>query len=70
MTLGLTKKSTKESERRSCEIMKAALIEIARFDDEGASEYLARHGYYGVFDEPGSVKIARKALAKCEKEKV
>lgn len=44
--------------------MLKALIEIAAFDDEGASERLAAHGSYGSFDEPGSVQIARECLAR------
>jgi hypothetical protein len=41
-----------------------ALIQIASFDDEGANKRLAITGSYGSFDEPGSVQIARAAIAK------
>jgi hypothetical protein len=41
----------------------AALEAIASFDDEGANERLEQTGSYVLFDEPGSVKIARAALA-------
>lgn len=44
--------------------MLKALIEIAAFDDEQASERLAAWGSYGSFDEPGSVQIARECLSK------
>lgn len=41
-----------------------ALKKIAAFDDEQGNAYLKAHGSYGGFDEPGSVQIARNALAK------
>ena len=40
-----------------------ALIRIAMFHDEAASEKLSQTGRYSRFDEPVSVEIARKALA-------
>ena len=40
-----------------------ALQLIAAFDDEHASERLRKTGSYGGFDEPGSVRVAREALA-------
>lgn len=49
------------------EIMRAALTEIAAFDDRLASESLARHGSYSSFDEPGAVQTAREALAKVQR---
>ena len=56
---------------RACnnhEAMLDALIKIAAFDDTIASEFLDRTGSYSCFDEPGSVKIARAAIANAEKE--
>jgi hypothetical protein len=41
----------------------SALKQIAAFNDEGASKHLEQTGSYSSFDEPGSVEIARKALA-------
>jgi len=41
----------------------AALERIAAFDDEDASAHLEKTGSYSLFDEPGSVEIARAALA-------
>lgn len=41
----------------------AALQKIACFDDDGADRHLSATGSYSMFDEPGSVKIARDALA-------
>lgn len=46
------------------EKLREALRKIAAFDDVGASAYLKNHGSYGMFDEPGSVRIAREALDK------
>lgn len=43
--------------------LETALRQIASFDDAGANERLAATGSYGRFDEPGSVQIARAALA-------
>ncbi len=43
--------------------LEAALTKIASFDDVGASQRLASSGSYARFDEPGSVQIAREALA-------
>lgn len=40
----------------------AALIEIATFTDVDASNHLYKTGSYSLFDEPGSVEIARNAL--------
>jgi hypothetical protein len=40
----------------------AALKQIASYDDEGANHRLAATGSYALFDEPGSVEIARAAL--------
>lgn len=39
------------------------LVKIAALSDEGANEHLKTTGSYGAFDEPGSVEIARRALA-------
>lgn len=47
---------------RKLTIARRALEKIAAFDDRGASEYLARTGKYTYFDEPSSVRTARKAL--------
>jgi len=57
-----------EVERLRTEIIKlrAALLKIARFDDESAHRSLTRTGSYSEFDEPYSVEIARKALAESE----
>ena len=44
--------------------MREALEKIASLDDEGANAYLKNHGSYAMFDEPGSVEIARSALPK------
>jgi hypothetical protein len=44
--------------------LRAALTEIACFDDVGANYRLAATESYGAFDEPASVQIARKALLK------
>lgn len=41
----------------------AALMKIAAWDDRQGNDTLARTGSYEMFDEPGSVKIAREALA-------
>lgn len=41
---------------------RAALIEIAAYDDKAASDHLAYTGSYSCFDEPGAVETARKAL--------
>jgi hypothetical protein len=43
--------------------LREALERIAAFDDEGASRRLASTGSFALFDEPGSVEIARAALA-------
>ena len=56
---------------RACnnhEALLDALIKIAAFDDTSASEFLGRTGSYSCFDEPGSVKIARAAIANAEKD--
>ena len=53
---------------RPSEIMKAALIEIAAFNDYAANERLVRTGGYDALNKPSAVKIAREALAACEKE--
>lgn len=45
------------------ERLRAVLTEIAAYTDVSASNHLARSGSYSVFDEPGSVAVARKALA-------
>lgn len=42
---------------------KEALIKIAAFHDTSAEERFKATGSYGSFDEPGSVQIAREALA-------
>ncbi len=42
---------------------RAALTKIAAFDDVRANERLAQTGSYSSFDEPGSVAMAREALA-------
>lgn len=44
------------------EIYEDALHGIAAFDDTGANAYLAKTGYYSLFDEPSAVKAAREAL--------
>lgn len=41
-----------------------ALTKIAAFDDTGANYRLETLGSYAGFDEPGSVKVAREALAR------
>ena len=46
--------------------LREALTKIATFDDLFASDRLATNGSYGAFDEPGSVEIAREALAAIE----
>jgi hypothetical protein len=43
--------------------VREALRKIAAFDDKDASSMLALTGSYGMFDEPGSVQIAREALS-------
>jgi len=43
--------------------LRAALQRIAAFDDKLACEKLEKIGSYSSFDEPGSVQIARQALA-------
>lgn len=50
-----------ESEKRQWLI--DHLRQIAALDDELANDRLATTGSYSAFDEPGSVKIARKILA-------
>jgi len=40
-----------------------ALTEIAAYDDVWGNKRLEVHGTYSSFDEPGSVQIARAALA-------
>lgn len=49
-------------ERRALLRFRAALMEIAAYDDVSANLWLRKHGNYGRFDEPGSVQIAREAL--------
>lgn len=44
------------------ERLRAALTEIAAYDDKLASQSAAEGRGYGTFDEPGSVQIARRAL--------
>lgn len=44
------------------DVLVAALTKIAAFDDEAATAYLDATGSYSRFDEPGAVRIARKAL--------
>ncbi len=44
------------------EHLRGALTSIADFDDALANAHLEKHGSYGGFDEPGSVKTARAAL--------
>lgn len=44
-----------------------ALRTIARFDDKLANDHLIKTGSYSGFDEPGSVEIARAAIAEAEK---
>ena len=64
-------KETAEFIVRACnnhEALMDALIKIAAFTDTSASEFLGRTGSYSCFDEPGSVKIARAAIANAEKE--
>lgn len=39
------------------------LWQIAAVDDKLANEWLETSGSYSMFDEPGSVKIAREILA-------
>jgi hypothetical protein len=46
--------------------LKAALKSIAAFDDDYANRRLRDTGSYGYFDEPGSVQVAREALAALE----
>ena len=50
------------------EALMDALIKIAAFTDTGANAFLDRTGSYSCFDEPGSVEIARAAIANAEKE--
>ena len=45
-----------------------ALRSIACYEDDAAGRMLANTGSYAGFDEPGSVFMARKALAQYEKE--
>lgn len=51
-----------EAQAAEIERLRAALIEIASFDDEVANRNLGETGSYSSFDEPGSVQIARAAL--------
>ena len=44
------------------EQLRAALTEIACFNDKSANARLKETGSWGAFDEPGSVQIARAAL--------
>lgn len=44
----------------------AALEQIATFNDHAANARLEATGSYSAFDEPGSVQIARAALAKAK----
>ena len=43
--------------------LRGALERIACYDDTGGNAALESRGGYGAFDEPGSVEIARAALA-------
>lgn len=52
----------KELERES-NLMRAALERLACRNDFGADSWLEKTGSYSRFDEPGSVQIAREALA-------
>jgi hypothetical protein len=54
--------TVEEKENAVANLIKA-LENIAAFDDMLGSDRLATNGSYGGFDEPGSVKIAREALA-------
>lgn len=47
---------------RERNILRGALIKIAAFDDGMANDALGARGSYALFDEPGSVAIARDAL--------
>lgn len=49
------------------ERLREALREIAAINDTLANDFLENHKSYGAFDEPGSVMIARAALAQGEK---
>lgn len=44
--------------------VKAALTEIAAFNDERASHHLSLTGSYSRFDEPGAVQAARATLTR------
>lgn len=48
---------------RRAYLLEKALVRIAAFHDESASEYLAETGSHSAFAEPGSVRLAREALA-------
>lgn len=48
---------------RKVERLEMTLTKIAAFSDSAASERLKTTGSYSSFDEPGSVQIARHALA-------
>jgi hypothetical protein len=52
-----------ESQQAKIDRLQAALTRIAAFDDPLASNHLEAHGSYGAFDESGSVRVAREALA-------
>lgn len=45
------------------EILQAGLMKIAAYDDVRASAVHARNGSFSLFDEPGSVQIARETLS-------
>lgn len=48
--------------RAKCIRFHEALMRLACWDDEAANARLKATGSYGLFDEPGSVFIARNAL--------
>jgi len=57
----ITSWNTRPTSQR-IERLEGALREIASFNDKDASEHLERTGSYSLFDEPGSVEVARAAL--------
>jgi len=62
MADAMLKAGMRRAAQPEVERLREALTEIAAFNNTGANEHLRRFGTYAMFDEPGSVKIARAAL--------
>lgn len=62
-SLGVEHQNARATAEAQVERLSEALTKIAAFDDEAAQNYLVRTGSLSMFDEPGSVEIARATLS-------